>query len=106
MAIIGKNIEIAKQLLEQSQVIGMPTETVYGLAGNCFDIEAVTKIFEVKNRPTFDPLIVHLASVHDLQKAVKAIPAKAQQLAEAFIDRKSTRLNSSHRNTSRMPSSA
>jgi L-threonylcarbamoyladenylate synthase len=85
MAIIGTNISIAKQLLEQSQVLGIPTETVYGLAGNCFDIEAVSKIFEVKNRPTFDPLIVHIGSVADLPKVVKTIPVKAQLLADAFM---------------------
>jgi L-threonylcarbamoyladenylate synthase len=53
----------ACQLLEQGQVVGMPTETVYGLAGDAFQDEAVARIFALKNRPTFNPLIIHVASL-------------------------------------------
>lgn len=70
MAIIGRDIYQAKAFLEQGNVVGIPTETVYGLAGNAFDIEAVTRIFEVKNRPTFDPLIVHTNSIERLSEFV------------------------------------
>ncbi len=85
MAIIGRDIAKAVAYLSQGEVIGLPTETVYGLAGNAFDIEAVSKIFEVKNRPTFDPLIVHVGSLEQLGLVVKTIPQKAQILAKAFM---------------------
>ena len=85
MAIIGTDIQQAKTFLEQGNVIGIPTETVYGLAGNTFDIEAVTKIFEVKNRPTFDPLIVHTNSIERLSDFVQFIPEKASLLAQKFM---------------------
>ncbi len=55
------SIERAARALRQGQVVGMPTETVYGLAGHAFDPVALTRIFETKERPTFDPLIVHVA---------------------------------------------
>jgi L-threonylcarbamoyladenylate synthase len=54
-------IALAARLLREGQVVGIPTETVYGLAGNAFDEGAVARIFAAKERPTFDPLIVHLA---------------------------------------------
>ncbi len=63
----------------------MPTETVYGLAGNALNTDAVTKIFEVKNRPTFDPLIIHTNSIERIKDYVVAIPLKAQLLAEKFM---------------------
>jgi L-threonylcarbamoyladenylate synthase len=85
MAIINSDINQAKIFLEQGNVIGIPTETVYGLAGNAFDIEAVTKIFEVKNRPTFDPLIVHTNSVERLKDFVQYLPEKALLLAQKFM---------------------
>ena len=50
----------AAALLQSGQVVGMPTETVYGLAGNALDEKALTRIFSTKERPTFDPLIVHI----------------------------------------------
>ncbi|QHT69686.1 threonylcarbamoyl-AMP synthase [Rhodocytophaga rosea] len=84
MALIGKDILQAKIFLEQSQVVAIPTETVYGLAGNAFDDKAVAKIFQVKNRPTFDPLIVHTNSLDKLKTFVSYFPEKAVQLASAF----------------------
>lgn len=67
------NLSPAVTALLAGNVIGMPTETVYGLAGNAFDVAAVTKIFQAKERPSFDPLIVHipesLKSVHALAAA-------------------------------------
>jgi L-threonylcarbamoyladenylate synthase len=85
MAIIGTDIHQAQLFLEQGEVVGIPTETVYGLAGNALDIEAVTKIFEVKNRPTFDPLIVHTNSIERLTEFVKFMPEKALLLAQKFM---------------------
>jgi L-threonylcarbamoyladenylate synthase len=55
------NIELASRILKQGGIVAMPTETVYGLAGNAFEAGALSKIFLTKERPTFDPLIVHIA---------------------------------------------
>jgi L-threonylcarbamoyladenylate synthase len=66
VAPIGTDVAHAAELLRGSEVVGMPTETVYGLAAVAFDERAVVKVFEVKGRPSFDPLIVHLASASDL----------------------------------------
>ncbi len=85
MAIISTDIQQAKLFLSKGEVVGIPTETVYGLAGNAFDIEAVSKIFEVKSRPTFDPLIVHTNSIERLREFVQYIPEKAQLLAQKFM---------------------
>ncbi|MEO1654589.1 MAG: L-threonylcarbamoyladenylate synthase [Bacteroidota bacterium] len=81
---IGKNLEKARELLRAGALVALPTETVYGLAANALDIEAVLKIFEVKQRPTFDPLIVHLSGVDQLAYYANSIPEKAQILAEKF----------------------
>ncbi|MEI7585439.1 L-threonylcarbamoyladenylate synthase [Runella sp.] len=84
MAIIGTDISYVKQLLQAGQVVGIPTETVYGLAGNAFDEDAVLKIFTVKNRPQFDPLIVHTDTLSKLTSFIADFPEKAQKLAKAF----------------------
>ena len=82
---IGTDIQQAKQLLAAGQVVGIPTETVYGLAGNALNPDAVLKIFEAKQRPHFDPLIVHTHSVAEVSKYAAEIPAKAQLLMERFM---------------------
>ncbi len=84
MAEIGKDIGKAKELLEQRELVGIPTETVYGLAGNALDEDAVVKIFTVKDRPRFDPLIVHVASLAQARQLVESFPNKAEQLARKF----------------------
>ncbi len=67
----------AAALLEQGEVVAVPTETVYGLAADAFNPEAVAKVFEVKERPSFDPLIVHIASVKQLED-VATIPEEIE----------------------------
>ncbi|MDD1442778.1 Sua5/YciO/YrdC/YwlC family protein, partial [Dolichospermum sp. ST_sed3] len=84
MAEIGSNIEIAKQLLQQGELVAIPTETVYGLAGNALNEMAVLEIFKVKNRPYFDPLIVHVASLGKAKELVDDFPEKAERLATEF----------------------
>ncbi|WP_035726765.1 L-threonylcarbamoyladenylate synthase [Eisenibacter elegans] len=74
----------AIQLLTTGELVGIPTETVYGLAANALDAQAVLKIFEAKNRPTFDPLIVHVSPESNWQQWVRDIPPEATQLLEAF----------------------
>ncbi|HEY8405005.1 MAG TPA: L-threonylcarbamoyladenylate synthase [Flavobacteriales bacterium] len=83
-ATISQDIQKAKDLLESGELVAIPTETVYGLAANALHPEAVIKIFETKNRPHFDPLIVHVASVEQAKSLAIEFPAKAQLLAEKF----------------------
>lgn len=81
---ISTDIAKAINLLKQDGVIGLPTETVYGLAGNAFSEKAVQKIFELKERPFCNPLIVHIKSVDYLSIIAQDIPKIAYQLAERF----------------------
>lgn len=84
MAEIAQDIYKAQRLLEKGEVIAIPTETVYGLAGNALDAAVVAKIFAVKNRPSFNPLITHTDSVSKLQHYVREVPRYARLLSEAF----------------------
>jgi len=65
---IGKNIDEAIAILNANDLVAIPTETVYGLAGNALNTSAVAKIFEAKNRPFFNPLILHLATVEQINQ--------------------------------------
>ena len=84
MAEIGTDITKAKQLLSNGEVVAIPTETVYGLAGNALNEDAILKIYSVKNRPKFDPLIAHVGSLEKVEKLVEEIPRQALQLAGKF----------------------
>ena len=84
MSKIGIDIEKAKQILQQGGLVAIPTETVYGLAANGIDANAVLKIFEAKNRPHFDPLILHTNSMDKVKNYVSTFPAWAKQLANVF----------------------
>ena len=84
MAQLGTDINQARAFLTQGQLVGIPTETVYGLAANALDPQAVASIFATKNRPTFDPLILHVASLAQVTPFVTEIPEKLQRLAEKF----------------------
>jgi L-threonylcarbamoyladenylate synthase len=81
---VGTDIEKARTLLLEGETVAIPTETVYGLAANGFDPQAIGKIFEAKNRPSFDPLILHIASVDRLEKVAEEVPEMAKKLAKAF----------------------
>ncbi len=65
-------------------IVAIPTETVYGLAANAFDESAVLKVFEAKQRPSFDPLIVHVGSLGDACSVVRELPPGAEALMHAF----------------------
>jgi L-threonylcarbamoyladenylate synthase len=78
------SIDRAVELLEKGDVVAFPTETVYGLGADALNPYAVAKIFEAKNRPHFDPLIVHLGRKEWLQNYVESIPPDARKLIEAF----------------------
>jgi L-threonylcarbamoyladenylate synthase len=84
MAEIGSDIERAKILLAAGDLVAVPTETVYGLAGNALDISAISKIFEVKGRPRFDPLIVHVPHLQAARLYATEIPEQAETLTEQF----------------------
>lgn len=84
MAQLGTDVARAISFLQNGDVVGIPTETVYGLAGNALNPDAVLRIFSVKNRPAFDPLIVHTDSFEKAEAFVETIPETARRLAEAF----------------------
>jgi len=84
MAEIGKDIEKAEAILGSGGLVAIPTETVYGLAGNGLNPDAVSKIFSVKSRPNFDPLILHTSSIDRVGEFVIHIPSSLGELALAF----------------------
>jgi len=77
-------IEQAAQLLREDGIVTIPTETVYGLAGNALNKQAAEKIYKAKGRPSDNPLIVHIADKEDVFKYAKDVPEKALKLFEAF----------------------
>ena len=79
-----ENIEAAAEILRNGGLVGLPTETVYGLAANAYDESAVAKIFEAKGRPQDNPLIVHIADMSELDIIAAEIPESAKKLAAAF----------------------
>ncbi|MBS4039282.1 MAG: threonylcarbamoyl-AMP synthase [Flavobacteriales bacterium] len=81
---IFNDIHKAKAILEKGEVVAIPTETVYGLAANIFDTEALKKIYQIKQRPAQNPLIVHIGQTKWLEVICSEIPTKAYQLMEAF----------------------
>ena len=84
MAEKGTDIHRAADILKSGRLVAIPTETVYGLAGNALDPEASALIFETKNRPSFDPLIVHVGNTSEVRKYTSDFPVRARKLAEAF----------------------
>jgi len=81
---ISISISKAISLLNQEKLVAIPTETVYGLAGNIFSEKAIQSIFQMKKRPFFNPLIVHIKSIDQIDELAIAIPEKARKLAETF----------------------
>lgn len=77
-------LETVCGLLNKGEVVALPTETVYGLCANALDEKAVVKIFEAKNRPCDNPLIVHIASKEDIFNLVTELPKNAQKCIDAF----------------------
>lgn len=84
MATTGQDIGIATNFLKEGKLVAIPTETVYGLAGNALNSEAVASIFETKNRPNFDPLIIHVSGIEQVGKYTTDFPKPLHQLAEKF----------------------
>jgi len=79
------SIQEAAQKLSQGGIVGIPTETVYGLAADALNVDAVTKVFEAKNRPSFDPLICHVDRVEAMQALTcEPLSQAVRDLVEAF----------------------
>ena len=84
MAMIGTDVEFAARFLLDGKIVAIPTETVYGLAANALDEKAVLLIFEAKQRPFFDPLIIHVASIESARKYAHLEDPRLIALAEKF----------------------
>jgi L-threonylcarbamoyladenylate synthase len=83
-ASVGQDISRAGELIRAGRLVAFPTETVYGLGANALNPDAVARIFEAKGRPHFDPLIVHVRKIEDLESLVASFPETALRLAERF----------------------
>jgi len=79
-----ENIKLAGSIIKKGGLVAFPTETVYGLGADALNPYAVAKIFEVKNRPKFDPLIVHISKFNWLEKLTEKIDEQALKLIEKF----------------------
>jgi L-threonylcarbamoyladenylate synthase len=78
-------IRQAAELIRRGGLVAFPTETVYGLGANALDREAVLRIFEAKQRPAWDPIIVHACSIEMAKSLVRAWPEAAQKLSACFM---------------------
>jgi L-threonylcarbamoyladenylate synthase len=81
---IGNDIAAAAEYLQAGELVAIPTETVYGLAANALNEDAVLKIYAAKNRPQFNPLIMHVASFEQAKQYIQDVSVEAEQLAAAF----------------------
>ncbi len=81
---IGQDVKRAAALLKEGALVAIPTETVYGLAANALNAAAVAQIFEAKERPAYDPLIIHTDSIEKIQHLVEEIPDALKKLLEVF----------------------
>lgn len=79
-----QELERAAELLRAGQLVGIPTETVYGLAANALDAVAVRRIYEMKGRPSTSPLIVHVATLEMARELTREWPETATRLAERY----------------------
>jgi L-threonylcarbamoyladenylate synthase len=81
---ISDNTQDAADFLRDGRLVALPTETVYGLGANALDETAVANIFSAKNRPAFDPLIIHQSNANRILEYASSVPKDAWKLAEAF----------------------
>jgi L-threonylcarbamoyladenylate synthase len=81
---IGIDLIKAQKILQNGDLVAIPTETVYGLAANALDPMAVSKIYAAKNRPSFDPLIIHVGKIEDFKTYTVDFPVQLMHLAEKF----------------------
>ena len=81
----AEGISLAVQLIKDGEVVAFPTETVYGLGGDCFNEDAIKKIYTAKGRPSDNPLIVHISTLSDVYRVAKDVPDAYFRLAEKFL---------------------
>ena len=81
---ITSDLNQVKTALINGDIIALPTETVYGLAANIYLDSALEKVFKLKKRPSYNPLIIHISNAGILEQIAKNIPAKARELANVF----------------------
>ena len=84
LPITPESVALAAKLLQQGELVALPTETVYGIAADARNGAAVKKIFEAKGRPQDNPLIVHIYGMEMLNGIVSEVPERAKKLAAAF----------------------
>jgi L-threonylcarbamoyladenylate synthase len=84
MILSPSQIDEAAEFIKSGKLLAVPTETVYGLGVDAFNPSAVAKIFEAKNRPSFDPLIVHIADFEQIYSLAENVPPLAEKLARKF----------------------
>ncbi|HCN36798.1 MAG TPA: L-threonylcarbamoyladenylate synthase type 1 TsaC, partial [Bacteroidetes bacterium] len=81
---ITQDVSKVRICLIKGEVVAIPTETVYGLAANALKPEAVLKIYEIKDRPRFNPLILHLSDSKEIENYAEEIPDYAYKLFKKF----------------------
>lgn len=84
LALAAGSIERAAEIIRQGGNVAFPTETVYGLGASAFNARAVARVFALKGRPRFDPLIVHIAALTEVESLAASFPRAARKLAEQF----------------------
>ena len=84
MAEIGKDINRAAEILKDGALVAIPTETVYGLAGNALNPTAITAIYTAKKRPQFNPLIAHIGRLSMFHSISRNVSSLTEKLIEAF----------------------
>jgi L-threonylcarbamoyladenylate synthase len=82
--LLTRDISEAARILAAGQLVAFPTETVYGLGARADQADAVARIFDAKDRPPDNPLIVHVAAPEDVLRVARSIPDMARRLMEAF----------------------
>jgi L-threonylcarbamoyladenylate synthase len=82
--LIGTDILKAAALLNSNEIVAIPTETVYGLAANALNEQALAKVYAAKKRPLYNPLIVHIKDIGEVEKYTADVPALAYELFETF----------------------
>lgn len=80
----SSQISRAAEILKDGGIVAIPTETVYGLAANAYNVEAIKKVFEAKGRPSDNPLIVHISDMASIKDIVSEFPESAERLAKNF----------------------
>lgn len=81
----ARDLVVAATFLKRGEIVAFPTETVYGLGASIFNREAIAKIYAVKKRPQDNPLIAHIAFLHEIEKIAREVPQEAYLLAEHFF---------------------